>query len=68
MILACQANLWNIYLGLTALSSNRVRKIYRVVRCDGNFFHLDLALLDYLLNEEVPIPVYFSLLETKSIR
>lgn len=31
-------------------------------------FRLGLALLDHLLNEELPIPVSFALLETKSVR
>jgi len=42
--------------------------IHRADRCDWSLFHLGLALLDYFLNEELPIPVSFTLLETKSVR
>ena len=65
---ACLAYLWIIYLGLTAIREDWVRLIHRADRCDWSLFHLGLALLDYFLNEELPIPVSFTLLETKSVR
>jgi hypothetical protein len=68
MIAACLAYLWLIYLGLTALRDGWVKLIHRVARCDWSLFRLGLALLDYLLNEELPIPVSFSLMESKSVR
>lgn len=68
MIAACLAYLWVIYLGLTALRDDWVKLIHRVDRCDWSLFRLGLALLDHLLNEELPIPVSFTLLELKSVR
>lgn len=67
MIAACLAYLWIIYLGLTAIREDWVRLIHRTDRCDWSLFHLGLALLDFFLNEELPIPVSFTLLETKSV-
>ncbi len=68
MIAACLAYLWIIYLGLTALREDWVHLIHRSNRCDWSLFHLGLALLDYFLNEDLLIPVSFTLLETKSVR
>lgn len=68
MIAACLAYLWIIYLGLTAIRDGWVRLIHRADRCDWSLFHLGLALLDYFLNEELAIPVSFTLLEPKSVR
>ena len=61
MIAACLAYLWIIYLGLTALREDWVSLIHRSDRCDWSLFRLGLALLDYFLNEDVPISVSFSL-------
>jgi hypothetical protein len=58
----------NRLLGLTALREDWTKIIHRVDRCDWSLFRLGLALLDHLLNEELLIPVSFSLLETKSVR
>ncbi len=52
------------------------RRVYRTIRQgirqmypgDWSLFRLGLAFLDYLLKEELPIPVSFSLMETKSVR
>ena len=68
MIAACLAYLWIIHLGLEALRKNWVKVIHRGDRCDWSLFHLGLALLDHLLNEELPIPVSFSLVEIKCVR
>lgn len=68
MIAACLAYLWIIYLGLTALRDNWVKCIHRVDRCDWSLFRLGLALLDYFLNEELPIPVSFALMELNCVR
>ena len=68
MMAACLAYLWIVYLGLTALRTDLVSAIHRTDRCDWSLFRLGLALLDYLLNEEIPIPVSFTLFETKSVR
>jgi hypothetical protein len=68
MIVACLAYLWIVYLGLTAIRTNQVGLIHRSDRCDWSLFRLGLALLDHLLNEDLTIPVAFSLMETKSVR
>jgi hypothetical protein len=63
MIAACLAYLWVIYLGVTSLREKWVKLIHRSDRCDWSLFKLGLALLDYLLNEDLPILVSFNLLE-----
>jgi hypothetical protein len=68
MIAACLAYLWIIYLGLTAVRDGWVKLIHRTDRCDWSLFHLGLALLDFFLNEDLLIPVSFTLMEPKSVR
>lgn len=68
MIAACLAYLWIVFLGVIAFRTDRVRLIHRADRCDWSLFRLGLALLDYLLNEELPIPVSFTFVEYKSVR
>ena len=68
MIAACLAYLWIIYLGLTALRRDWIKRIHRADRCDWSLFRLGLALLDHFLNEELPIPVSFTLMEQNCVR
>jgi hypothetical protein len=68
MIAACLALLWMVYLGLEALHHDWVRLIHRSDRCDWSLFRLGLALLDHFLNESLPIPVSFNLLDSKCVR
>lgn len=68
MIAACLAYWWIVYLGLIALREGWVKLIHRTDRCDWSLFRLGLALLDYFLNEELPIPVSFILMEPESVR
>ena len=68
IIAACLAYLWIIHLGLEALRKDWVKVIHRSDRCDWSLFHLGLALLDHFLNEDLPIPVSFSLVEIKCVR
>lgn len=68
MIAACLAYLWIIYLGLVAIRKEWVRIIHRPDRCDWSLFRLGLALLDHFLNENLPIPVSFTLWKEKSVR
>jgi hypothetical protein len=68
MIAACLAYLWIVYLGLVALRNDWVKVIHRSDRCDWSLFRLGLALLDHFLNEDLDIPVSFSLLDFKSVR
>jgi hypothetical protein len=68
MMAACLAYIWVVYLGITAQLEGWVDIIHRTDRCDWSLFHLGLSLLEHLLNENLPIPVAFNLLETKSVR
>ena len=68
MIAACLAYLWIVYLGLEALRHDWVRLIHRSDRCDWSLFRLGLALLDHFLNESLPIPVSFNLLDSNCVR
>ena len=67
MIATCLAYLWIVYLGQTAVRKDQIKVIHRADRCDWSLFRLGLAWLDYLLNEELDIPVSFTL-EPKSVR
>jgi hypothetical protein len=68
MIAACLAYLWIIHLGLVALRQHWVKIIHRTDRCDWSLFRLGLALIDHFLNEALPIPVSFNLLEQHCVR
>jgi len=68
MIAACLAYLWIVYLGIVAIRKDWVKVIHRSDRCDWSLFRLGLALLDHFLNEHLPIPVSFTLLEPQSVR
>jgi hypothetical protein len=68
MLAACLAYLWIIFLGVTAHRDHWVSIIHRSDRCDWSLFRLGLALLDHFLNENLPIPVSFNLLDVKSVR
>ena len=68
MIAACLAYLWIVYLGCVAVRDDWVKIIHRADRCDWSLFRLGLALLDHFLNELLPIPVSFNLLEKNCVR
>lgn len=68
MIAACLAYLWIVYLGCVAIRDKWVKTIHRSDRCDWSLFRLGLALLDHFLNELLPIPVSFNLLEKNCVR
>lgn len=68
MIAACLAYLWIVYLGCIAVRDDWVKIIHRSDRCDWSLFRLGLALLDHMLNELIPIPVSFNLLEKNCVR
>jgi hypothetical protein len=59
LIAACLAYIWIVYLGALCLQEGWVGIIPRRHRCDLSLFQLGLRLLDHLLNEELPIPVAF---------
>jgi hypothetical protein len=68
MMAACLAYLWIVYFGITAQRENWVKIIHRTDRSDWSLFRLGLCLLEHLLNEDLPIPVAFNLLDSKSVR
>ncbi len=61
MIAACLAYIWIIYLGTIAVRDQWLPIIHRTDRCDLSLFQLGLRLLDHFLNEDLSIPVDFSL-------
>lgn len=59
LIAACLAYIWIVYLGSVCEAGCWRPIIHRRKRCDLSLFQLGLRFLDYLLNEEMPIPVEF---------
>jgi hypothetical protein len=63
MIAACLAYIWIIFLGTLAMLEGWVSVIHRTDRCDLSLFQLGLRLLEHFLNDDLPIPVAFQMLE-----
>jgi DDE family transposase len=59
LIAACLAYIWVVYLGSVGEKDEWRPIIHRRRRCDLSLFQLGLRLLEYFLNEEMPIPVQF---------
>jgi Transposase DDE domain len=59
LIAACLAYIWIVYLGSVCEKDQWRPIIHRRKRCDLSLFQLGLRLLEYFLNEEMPIPVQF---------
>ncbi len=59
LIAACLAYIWIVYLGSICEQDRWRPIIHRRKRCDLSLFQLGLRLLEYFLNEEMPIPVQF---------
>ena len=59
LIAACLAYIWIVYLGSVCTRDGWIRIIHRMKRCDLSLFQLGMRLLEYFLNEELPIPVQF---------
>jgi hypothetical protein len=59
LIAACLAYIWMVYLGSLCEKEQWRGIIHRRKRCDLSLFQLGLRLLEYFLNEELPIPVQF---------
>ena len=59
LIAACLAYIWIVYLGSVCEQDRWRPIIHRSKRCDLSLFQLGLRLLEYFLNEELPIPVQF---------
>src|SRR5712671_484566 len=58
-IAACLAYIWVVYLGSVCEKEQWRPIIHRRKRCDLSLFQLGFRLLEYFLNEEMPIPVQF---------
>ena len=58
-IAACLAYIWIVYLGSLCEKEQWRAVIHRKKRCDLSLFQLGLRFLEYILNEELPIPVQF---------
>ena len=61
LIAACLAYIWMIHLGALCQLEGWKNVIHRTDRCDLSLFQLGLDLLEYFLNEDMPIPVDFRL-------
>ncbi len=61
MIAACLAYIWMVFLGTFATQTGWNKVIHRTDRCDLSLFQLGLSLLDYFLNEGIPLPVAFQM-------
>jgi hypothetical protein len=59
LIASCLAYIWLVYLGSLCKKERWQSTIHRRKRCDLSLFQLGLRLLEYFLNEELPIPVQF---------
>lgn len=63
MIAACLAYIWIVFLGALAILEGWGPVIHRTDRCDLSLFQLGLRLLEHFMNEHIPIPVAFQMLE-----
>jgi hypothetical protein len=59
LIAACLAYIWVVYLGSVCEKDQWRPIIHRRKRCDLSLFQLGFRLLEYFLNEDMPIPVQF---------
>jgi Transposase DDE domain len=59
LIAAWLAYIWIVYLGSICEKDRWTPIIHRRKRCDLSLFQLGIRLLEYFLNEELPIPVQF---------
>jgi hypothetical protein len=59
LIAACLAYIWIVYLGSVCTKEGWISIIHRRHRCDLSLFQLGLRLLEYFLNEDLPIPIAF---------
>lgn len=63
LIAAALAYLWIVYLGTNAYVEDWIGVIHRSDRCDLSLFQLGLRLLEYFLNEAIPIPAAFLMID-----
>ena len=63
LIATCLVYIWIVYLGTLYMQEGVVEIIHRRHRCDLSLLQLGLRFLDHFLNEDLPIPVAFSICE-----
>jgi len=61
MLAACLAYIWIVFLGALAMETGLHRIIHRSDRCDLSLFQLGFRVLDFLMDNDLPIPVTFAL-------
>lgn len=61
LMASCLAYIWIVYLGDLCERDGWREVIHRRRRCDLSLFQLGLRLLDYFIDEALPIPVQFHL-------
>jgi hypothetical protein len=61
MLAACLAYIWIVYLGALAMATGFHKTIHRTERCDLSLFQLGLRVLDYMMDNDLPILVSFTL-------
>ncbi len=61
MIATCLAYIWIIYLGVLTIARGWDKIIHRTDRCDLSLFKLGKNCLDYIFNENLKIPVAFTI-------
>jgi hypothetical protein len=59
LIASCLAYIWIVYLGSLCKTDGWQSIIHRKNRCDLSLFQLGFRLLEYFMNEGLPIPVQF---------
>ena len=59
LIASCLAYIWVVYLGALCERDGWRRIVHRRQRCDLSLFQLGMRFLEYILNEDLPIPVQF---------
>jgi hypothetical protein len=63
LIACCLAYIWMLYMGILAHRDGWVKRIHRGDRCDLSLFQLGLRLIAHFLDEKLPIPVRFLVLD-----
>jgi len=63
MLAACLAYIWIVFLGALAMETGLHHIIHRTDRCDLSLFQLGFRMLDFLIDNDLPIPVTFTFSE-----
>ena len=62
LIASCLAYIWIVYLGALCMVNGWIKTIHRSDRCDLSLFQIGLRFLEHCLNEGLPIPVSFRMI------